>query len=107
MLGRTVKREEDPPLVVNGMEFDAKDSVRFMGETFYPEESEEQDSEEHRSLRVQAGIVDVETSSDQRDLPFIHLESNLASHSFDPKKAPGANGAGSRRRPPIRLQRRI
>ncbi|XP_045777032.1 uncharacterized protein LOC123875323 [Maniola jurtina] len=63
-----------------------------MAETFYPKDSEEQDSEEHRRVRALAELTDSETSSDQGDPPFTHLELKLASRSFDPKKAPGADG---------------
>ncbi|CAH2089593.1 unnamed protein product [Euphydryas editha] len=92
VLGRTTKRDEDPPLVVNTMELDARGSARLLAETFYPEDSGEDDSEEHRRVRVLAELADDDTSSDQRDPPFTPLELKLASRSFDPKKAPGADG---------------
>ncbi|XP_045450167.1 uncharacterized protein LOC123658921 [Melitaea cinxia] len=92
VLGRTTRRDEDPPLVVNGMGLDARGSARLLAETFYPEDSEEDDSEEHRRVRALAGRADIETSSGQRDPPFTHLELKLASRSFDPKKAPGGDG---------------
>ncbi|CAB3242627.1 unnamed protein product [Arctia plantaginis] len=50
VINRTSKRDEDQPLVVNNIELDARGSARLMAETFYPEDSEEDDSEEHRKL---------------------------------------------------------
>ncbi|CAB3256935.1 unnamed protein product [Arctia plantaginis] len=82
VLGRTARRDIDPPLIVNDIELDARGSARLLAETFYPGDSEEDDSEEHRRVRVLAERADIETSSDQGDPPFTHLELKLASRSF-------------------------
>ncbi|CAB3241352.1 unnamed protein product [Arctia plantaginis] len=78
VINRTSKRDEDQPLVVNNIELDARGSARLMAETFYPEDSEEDDSEEHRKVRVQAELFGIETSSDVSDPPFTPLELKLA-----------------------------
>ncbi|CAH2109292.1 unnamed protein product [Euphydryas editha] len=93
VLGRTARREVDPPLVDGGTQLSAKESARLLAETFYPADSEEEDSEEHRRVRALAKQTMIKSNiTEQDDPPFTTLELKLASRSFNPKKAPGIEG---------------
>ncbi|CAB3222886.1 unnamed protein product [Arctia plantaginis] len=103
VINRTSKRDEDQPLVVNNIELDARGSARLMAETFYPEDSEEDDSEEHRKVRVQAELFGIETSSDVSDPPFTPLELKLACRRRAGREAPTQPAAAPARAPGTRL----
>lgn len=92
VIGRTGKREEDQPLEKDGKTLDPRGSVRLLAETFYPRDDEDNDRDEHRVMRTKAEKVN-EIALDQRqDPPFTLTELQIAANSFNPKKAPGADG---------------
>ena len=90
VIGRTCKRHEDVPLKHDGRFLSLKESTRLLAETFYPEDRESEDNPDHRATRQQASLVDGEY--DNHDPPFTEQELRVAVESFNPKKAPGADG---------------
>ena len=92
VIGRTKKREEDLPLIQDGKTLDARGSAELLAKTFYPKDSNEEDNEEHRILRNRARRINEDTEDQTLDPPFTSMELNLAVNSFNPKKAPGADG---------------
>ena len=92
VMGRTAKREEDMPLVVDGITLDAKGSVELLASTFYPEDLRENDNQTHRDIRNIAEMVNLQPSEGQNDPPFTITELLTALDSLNPKKAPGADG---------------
>lgn len=61
-------------------------------ETFYPEDNEEEDSFEYRQTRERARKANEPVQEDQDDPPFTLMELKTAVKTFNPKKAPGADG---------------
>lgn len=92
VIGRTKKREEDIMLEQEGKVLDAKGSAKLLAETFYPEDSEEKDNSYHRHIRELAKQVNAPCHNETYDPPFTVEELKTASKSFNPKKAPGADG---------------
>ena len=90
VIGRTCKRHEDVPLKHDGRFLSLKESTRLLAETFYPEDRESEDNPDHRATRQRASLVDGE--HDNHDPPFTEQELRVAVDSFNPKKAPGADG---------------
>ncbi|KAL0811622.1 hypothetical protein ABMA28_009992 [Loxostege sticticalis] len=92
VIGRTASREEDLPLIKNGQPLDNKESATYLAETFYPQDTEEQEKEHHRHIRALADRVNENQEDEQLDPLFTHTELKTAMGSFNPKKAPGADG---------------
>lgn len=92
VISRTKKREEDQPLEKDGEILNARDLVKLLAETFYPEDAEEEDNLEHRATRVRAEIGRETTHDHYQDQLFTKTELHAAVASFNAKKAPGANG---------------
>lgn len=92
VIGRTTCREEDLPMARDGEVLDAKGSVKYITETFYPEDLYDADDDYHRHIRLEAERVNTEEYSENADPPFTTSELLTASESFNPKKAPGADG---------------
>lgn len=69
-----------------------KESANLLAESFYPEDLEGNDNEDHRRIRETANQVNKWTDDEQHDPPFTKEELNTAVESFNPKKAPGADG---------------
>ncbi|XP_045504402.1 uncharacterized protein LOC123701034 [Colias croceus] len=92
VLNRATRREEDLPLTKGGETLDARSSAELLAETFYPVDLESGESEEHRLTRLRAESLDTEPPMGPDDPPFIMEELKGAVRSFNPKKAPGADG---------------
>ncbi|XP_049874511.1 uncharacterized protein LOC126372706 [Pectinophora gossypiella] len=92
VIGRTAKRQEDLPLEIDGRTVDMRDSARALTETFYPEDSADRDTAYHRHIRAEADRVSGVSRDESRDPPFTMEELRAAVESFNPKKAPGADG---------------
>lgn len=92
MIGRSTARAEDLPLQENGVELDAKESARFIANTFYPEDLEDADSVHHRRIRRKAEEVNAGNQSELWDPEFTLFELKASVDSFNPRKAPGADG---------------
>ncbi|CAH2208365.1 jg17305, partial [Pararge aegeria aegeria] len=95
VLSRTTKRQDDLPLIQNGITHAPKESVRILAETFYPEDHAKDDDSEHRQIREAAERVNKWTENEILDPPFTHSELHGVSLSFNPKKAPGLDGLTS------------
>lgn len=91
VISRTRKREEDTPMVNQGKVLDAKQSAALLAQTFYPEDNKQEDNEEHEKLRRLAETTNLVEEPNQ-DPPFTRYELEQAIKSFNPKKAPGADG---------------
>ncbi|XP_063897400.1 uncharacterized protein LOC126055310 [Helicoverpa armigera] len=89
VIGRTAKRCEDVPLVKDGLPLSPENSARLLAETFV-------DSEEGKprttAVLVKMPIVRTCGHDEHHDPPFTLLELKTAVDSFNPKKAPGADG---------------
>ncbi|XP_047028061.1 uncharacterized protein LOC124636164 [Helicoverpa zea] len=83
---------EDVPLVKDGLPLSPENSARLLAETFYPVDSEEGETEDHRRTREDADRSNVWSHDEHHDPPFTLLELKTAVDSFNPKKAPGADG---------------
>nr|XP_037877411.1 uncharacterized protein LOC119630950 [Bombyx mori] len=92
VIGRTTNREEDQPLVKEGEVLDEKGSVKFLAETFYPDDLTDAENSDHRQTRAEAEKVNDGKQVEPCDPPFTMAELQQASESFNPKKAPGADG---------------
>ncbi|XP_049883069.1 uncharacterized protein LOC126378732 [Pectinophora gossypiella] len=92
VIGRTAKRQEDLPLEINGRTVDMRESARALTETFYPEDSADRDTAYHRHIRAEADRVNGVSRDESRDPPFTMEELRAVVESFNPKKAPGADG---------------
>lgn len=92
VIGRTAKRKEDLPLQKDGAALDAHESAQLLAETFYPEDREEDDNVEHRQTREQAKRANDLSHAESHDPPFTLRELDHAARTFNPKKAPGADG---------------
>ncbi|KAL0858961.1 hypothetical protein ABMA27_010821 [Loxostege sticticalis] len=92
VIGRTTKRTEDMPLVKDGTHLNPEESANLLAETFYPKDLEETDSDHHRRIREAAKMVNEHKHDEQHDPPFTMTELRTAMGSFNPKKAPGADG---------------
>nr|BAA07467.1 ORF2 [Bombyx mori] len=94
VMSRARTREEDCPLTdVNGAPLDPEKSAKLLAETFYPEDREEEDNDEHAEIRRRAKIS--EGVHDEYVPSFTVNELKHALKSFNPKKAPGADGLTS------------
>lgn len=92
VIGRTTRREEDLPLMKDGKSLDAEGSVKLIAETFYTDDPEESDNDNHRLTRSLAEKVNEGGQDDPCDPWFTMAELEWAVGSFNPKKAPGAEG---------------
>ncbi|XP_049868206.1 uncharacterized protein LOC126371572 [Pectinophora gossypiella] len=92
VIGRTSKREEDVPMVRDGVVLDAANSARYLAETFYPRDDREKDNDEHRAIRKRAEMTNEGKQGESCDPPFTADELLRATKSFNPKKAPGSDG---------------
>jgi ribonuclease HI len=92
VMGRTSKRVEDLPLEKEGRVLDARGSVELLADTFYPLDRVEDDNEDHSQTRWLAETVNAVSHAEIHDPPFTHDELKRATSSFNPKKAPGADG---------------
>ncbi|CAK1591431.1 unnamed protein product [Parnassius mnemosyne] len=92
VIGRTTKRQEDIPLVLNGKTLGNIESARVLAETFYPEDKDQEDDAEHRLIRETAETLNEGSLDDSSDPPFTVEELLWAASSFNPKKAPGNDG---------------
>lgn len=91
VLGRTSNRQEDLLLQREGKVLDAKESAMWLVETFYPQDLQENDNVYHCQIRQEAASVNGENIAGTCDPPFTKTELDIASKSFNPKKAPGAD----------------
>jgi ribonuclease HI len=89
---KTTKRHEDPPLIADGKLLSPKQSANLIAETFYPEDREGEDGAAHRKIRALADQVNEREHDEDHDPPFTMEELRSAASSFNPKKAPGADG---------------
>ncbi|CAK1589381.1 unnamed protein product [Parnassius mnemosyne] len=92
VIGRTTRRDEDQPLEINKVVLDAKGSVKLLAETFFPEDLTDSENTYHRHVRIKADKVNSAEQDDLCDPLFTMLELKQAYRSFNPKKAPGADG---------------
>ncbi|XP_063378586.1 uncharacterized protein LOC134665540 [Cydia fagiglandana] len=92
VIGRVTKRVEDVPLEKNGETLSAKESVKLLAETFYPEDSASSDDAHHRQTRKRAAEVNDGEQNETCEPPFTMAELIWSCESFNPKKAPGAEG---------------
>lgn len=92
VISRTTRREEDLPLKHNGAIMDAKNSAKLLADTFYPEDLTSDDNIYHRRIRSEAEKVNDGEQDECCDPPFTMAELKSSSESFNPKKAPGADG---------------
>ncbi|CAK1592792.1 unnamed protein product [Parnassius mnemosyne] len=92
VIGRTTRREEDVPLEINKVVLDAKGSVKLLAETFFPEDLTDNETTYHRLIRTKADKVNSAEQDDLCDPLFTMTELKQAYQSFNPKKAPGADG---------------
>lgn len=92
VIGRTTKRHEDLPLVINGKVLSPKGSAAVLAETFYPMDKKEDDTAEQKLMREEAEQVNGSEHDIDHDPPFTSPELMAAVESFNPKKAPGSDG---------------
>lgn len=92
ILGKAIKREEDQLLRDGDRTLDAKESVEHLAKAFYPRDTEEEDSENHGHIRRKAEEINRWSHAEIHDPPFTPHELEMALKSFNPKKAPGADG---------------
>ncbi|CAK1583201.1 unnamed protein product [Parnassius mnemosyne] len=91
VMAKTTKRYEDQPLVRNGIALSVDESVKWLTETFFPDDREEDDNAEHQLTRLTASKPDSK-ATDKMDPPFTMAELNYVINTFNPKKAPGPDG---------------
>ncbi|XP_063835567.1 uncharacterized protein LOC135084759 [Ostrinia nubilalis] len=92
VIRRTTRRQEDLTLTKDGAFLNPVESVCLLAEVFYPKDLKETDNEDHRRTRMAAERVNEPRHDEQHDPPFTSLELRTAMGSFNPKKAPGADG---------------
>ncbi|CAK1579826.1 unnamed protein product [Parnassius mnemosyne] len=92
VIGRTTKRQEDTPLVLNGKTMGNEESAKTLAEIFYPDDDTQEDDAGHRLIRETARVVNEESHDDSCDPPFTMEELMWSVSSFNPKKAPGNDG---------------
>ncbi|CAK1582424.1 unnamed protein product [Parnassius mnemosyne] len=92
VISRTMLRQEDTPLTIDGRTLEGEESARILADTFYPEDRNEDDDAEHREIRQMAETVNEGASDGSCDPPFTADELLWAVSSFSPKKAPGIDG---------------
>ncbi|CAK1578891.1 unnamed protein product [Parnassius mnemosyne] len=92
VISRTLTRQEDVPLVQDGRTLDGEESARILAETFYPQDSTEDDDTEHTQIRATAETVNEGSHDSPCDPPFTTEELMWAVSSFSAKKAPGDDG---------------
>ncbi|XP_063834856.1 uncharacterized protein LOC135084043 [Ostrinia nubilalis] len=92
VIRRTTRRQEDLTLTKDGAFLNPRESVNLLAETFYPKDLEATDNEDHRRTREAAERVNDLGHDEHHDPPFTPLELQTAVGSFNPKKAPGADG---------------
>ncbi|KAG6452350.1 hypothetical protein O3G_MSEX007586 [Manduca sexta] len=95
VIGRLTKRHEDQPLVRDGKFLGQEESARFLADTFYPDDPDEVDNEDHRRTRELATHVNGRVHGEIHDPPFTMRELTAALVTFNPKKAPGSDGLTS------------
>lgn len=91
VIKNTGKREEDLPLAVNGVTLGQEGSTQLLADTFYPEDKEEDDNNEHRYIRAISEQA-ISVTQDRHEPKFTMLEMVSSIESFNPKKAPGIDG---------------
>ncbi|KAG6438774.1 hypothetical protein O3G_MSEX000213, partial [Manduca sexta] len=92
VIGKVSKKHEDLPLTSEGRTLDAEESAKLLAETFYPEDHLEEDNADHQQTRETAASVNDAVDGEVHDPPFTLHELLAAVNSFNPKKAPGADG---------------
>ncbi|CAF4901386.1 unnamed protein product [Pieris macdunnoughi] len=92
VITRTSKRYEDQLLLKDGEYKSPKESAELLVKTFFPDDDQENDTEEHRRVRETASRVNKVEHNETHDPPFTLEELNTAACSFNPKKAPGNDG---------------
>ncbi|CAK1598314.1 unnamed protein product [Parnassius mnemosyne] len=92
VIGRTIKRQEDIPLIINGVTMGNQESAKELADTFYPEDDTRGDNVRHKQIREAADAVDEGSHDDTCDPPFTIEELMWSVSSFNPKKAPGKDG---------------
>lgn len=92
VIRRTEKRHEDLPLTKDGKTLSQKESAKLLVETFYPEDKEDGDNEDHKRMRAEAKTVNESDHNGTHDPLFTPEELEAAVTSFNPKKAPGSDG---------------
>ncbi|CAH2208472.1 jg24109, partial [Pararge aegeria aegeria] len=92
VIRRTSKLYEDHPLENNGVVLSPKDSVQLLAKTFFPQDSEADDDQNHLQTRQLAERSTDDCPESAQDPPFTIDEMLQAAKSFNPKKAPGADG---------------
>lgn len=86
------KREEDLPLEdENGTPLDPVESVKLLARTFYPLDDAAEDNDDHRRTRDLDAKLNAENHNTDA-IPFSEHELKIAVKTFNPKKAPGADG---------------
>ncbi|XP_026331400.1 uncharacterized protein LOC113238780 [Hyposmocoma kahamanoa] len=92
VIARTTQRGEDIPLVKDGTVLGGEESAKLLAETFFPQDSENEDSAAHRYIRKSAEDGNKWTHGEPCDPEFTIEELNTAALSFNVKKAPGKEG---------------
>ncbi|XP_063894705.1 uncharacterized protein LOC126057099 [Helicoverpa armigera] len=92
VIGRTATRHEDATLIKSGIYLTPAESASHLAETFYPHDLGEEDTEEQKDIRRLAMRVNDRVYDEEHDPPFTPHELITAVSSFNPKKAPGADG---------------
>ncbi|KAL0882745.1 hypothetical protein ABMA27_016296 [Loxostege sticticalis] len=87
LIGRTASREEDLPLTKNGQALNNRESATYLAETFYPQDTEEQEKEHHRHIRTLADRVNQHQQEEQIDPPFTLTEFSTRQYGFMPQKS--------------------
>lgn len=92
MIGKVSVKKEDLPLIYRGQTLSEEESAKHLAENFYPEDKSEEDNAEHQAIRKAADRINGGQDDDYQDPPFTVHEVLTAAESFNPKKAPGADG---------------
>lgn len=92
VIRRTANREEDLMLEKDGQTLSPLESAKYLAETFYPKDQRTGEIEQHQKTRQLAENVNVFRPDEDLDPPFTSTELKTAIRSFNPKKAPGADG---------------
>ncbi|KAL0852573.1 hypothetical protein ABMA27_016991 [Loxostege sticticalis] len=92
VIGRTATVKDDAPLVKEGRALTNLESAKLLAATFYPPDTVEDDSEEHKAVRELASKVNDRKPDEASDPPFTREELQSSLESFNPKKAPGGDG---------------
>ncbi|CAK1590874.1 unnamed protein product [Parnassius mnemosyne] len=92
VIRKTSKKHEDVLLIREGKSLDAKESVKYVAETFFPDDNLENEIPEQYHTRMKANKMCTQTTDDIWDVPFTATELQFATSSFYPRKAPGSDG---------------